>query len=69
MASRVVTVERAPRLRAVDTMGPIGAEMKRLTADPGHIDAILSEGAARAGVIARETMAAVKDIVGFVRGT
>ncbi|MFL5140407.1 MAG: tryptophan--tRNA ligase, partial [Microvirga sp.] len=54
---------------AVDTMGPIGAEMKRLTADPGHIDAILSDGAARAGVIARETMAAVKDIVGFVRGT
>jgi tryptophanyl-tRNA synthetase len=43
--------------------------MKRLTADPGHIDAILSEGAARAGVIARETMAAVKDIVGFVRGS
>ncbi|MFL4987471.1 MAG: tryptophan--tRNA ligase [Microvirga sp.] len=54
---------------AVDKMGPIGAEMKRLTADPGHIDAILSDGAARAGVIARETMAAVKDIVGFVRGT
>ena len=52
---------------AVDTMGPIGAEMKRLTADPGHIDAILSDGAARAGVIARETLAAVKDIVGFVR--
>src|SRR5215218_3264914 len=52
---------------AVDTMGPIGAEVKRLTADPGHIDAILSDGAARAGVIARETMAAVKDIVGFVR--
>jgi tryptophanyl-tRNA synthetase len=53
---------------AVAKMGPIGAEMKRLTADPGHIDAILSDGAERAGAIARETMDAVKDIVGFVRG-
>jgi tryptophanyl-tRNA synthetase len=41
--------------------------MKRLTADPGHIDRILAEGADRARGMARETMAAVKDIVGFVR--
>jgi tryptophanyl-tRNA synthetase len=52
---------------AVETLGPIGAEMMRLKADPGHIDAILADGAERARVIARPTMAAVKDIVGFVR--
>jgi tryptophanyl-tRNA synthetase len=52
---------------AVAKLGPIGAEMKRLTADPGHIDAVLVDGAERARVMARETMDTVKDIVGFVR--
>ena len=52
---------------AVERLGPIGAEMKRLQRDPGHIDAVLADGAARAGDIARDTMNAVKDIVGFVR--
>jgi len=40
--------------------------MRRLTADPRHIDGVLANGAARAREIARVTMAAVKDIVGFV---
>jgi tryptophanyl-tRNA synthetase len=52
---------------AVAKLGPINAEMKRLMADPASIDSILAEGAARAQVIAGETMNAVKDIVGFVR--
>ena len=52
---------------AVETLGPIGAEMNRLTRDPGHIDAVLADGAERAGALASETMDAVKDIVGFVR--
>jgi tryptophanyl-tRNA synthetase len=52
---------------AVTRLGPIGAEMKRLTQDPAHIDAILADGAARAQAIAAETMRAVKDIVGLVR--
>jgi tryptophanyl-tRNA synthetase len=52
---------------AVETMGPIGAEMKRLTGDKAHIDAVLADGAERASVMARPTMDAVKDIVGFVR--
>jgi tryptophanyl-tRNA synthetase len=52
---------------AVAKLGPIGAEMKRLVADPGHVDAILADGSRRASVIARETMDAVKDIVGLVR--
>jgi tryptophanyl-tRNA synthetase len=52
---------------AVAKLGPINAEMKRLVADPAHIDTLLAEGAARAQIIAAETMNAVKDIVGFVR--
>jgi tryptophanyl-tRNA synthetase len=52
---------------AVDKLAPIAAEMKRLTADPGHIDAVLADGAERARAIARPTLDAVKDIVGFVR--
>jgi tryptophanyl-tRNA synthetase len=41
--------------------------MKRLVADPGHVDKILVDGADRARVIADETMRAAKDIVGFIR--
>ncbi len=52
---------------AVAKLGPIGAEMKRLTQDPVYIDSVLAEGSARAQVLAAETMKAVKDIVGFVR--
>jgi len=51
---------------AVAKLGPINAEMKRLVADPVHIDSVLADGAARAQVIAADTMKAVKDIVGFV---
>ena len=51
---------------AVARLGPINAEMKRLLADPVYIDSVLGEGAARAQVVAAETMKAVKDIVGFV---
>ena len=54
-------------LTAVAKLEPIAAEMKRLSADPGHVDAVLADGAARAQAIAAETMKAVKDIVGFVR--
>jgi tryptophanyl-tRNA synthetase len=52
---------------AVEKLGPIGAEMKRLVRDEKHIDAILADGAARARKLAAETMNHVKDIVGFVR--
>jgi tryptophanyl-tRNA synthetase len=52
---------------AVAKLGPIGAEMKRLTADAAYIDQVLADGASRAKVIARENLAAVKDILGFVR--
>jgi tryptophanyl-tRNA synthetase len=52
---------------AVAKLGPIGAEMKKLTQDPVYIDSVLADGSARAQVLAAETMKAVKDIVGFVR--
>jgi tryptophanyl-tRNA synthetase len=52
---------------SVEKLAPITGEMKRLTADPGYIDGVLGEGAERASAIARETLDAVKDIMGFVR--
>ncbi len=51
---------------AVAKLAPIAGEMRRLLADPGHIDAILNDGADRAAAIAAPVMADVKDIVGFV---
>lgn len=51
---------------AVEVLAPINAEMRRLTGDPCHIDAILKDGAERAAVIAERTMADVKRIVGFI---
>ena len=48
-------------------LAPIAGEMKRLVADPGHIDAVLNDGADRARAIAEETMNLSKDIVGFIR--
>jgi tryptophanyl-tRNA synthetase len=52
---------------AVTKLTPINSEMKRLLNDPAAIDAVLKDGSDRARKIARETMNAVKDIVGLVR--
>jgi tryptophanyl-tRNA synthetase len=52
---------------AVAKLGPINSEMTRLVADPIYIDSVLADGAARAQIVAADTMKAVKDIVGFVR--
>ena len=52
---------------SVERLGPIGSEMNRLMKDPGAIDAVLADGARRAGEIADRTMAEVKDIVGLLR--
>jgi tryptophanyl-tRNA synthetase len=52
---------------AVTKLSPVADEMRRLMGDPGHIDAVLADGSARARALASETMDAVKDIVGFVR--
>ncbi|MBO9097098.1 MULTISPECIES: tryptophan--tRNA ligase [Rhizobium] len=51
---------------AVATLAPITGEMRRLMADPGHIDAVLRDGGARARARAEVTMQQVRDIVGFI---
>ena len=50
----------------VEVLGPIGNEMRRLVAEPHHIDAILHDGAARARALSRPVLDEVMDIVGFV---
>jgi tryptophanyl-tRNA synthetase len=59
-----------PRLAdlAVEKLGPIGAEMRRLLDDPAEIDRILADGAERARTLAAPTMAEVRKIVGFWAG-
>ena len=59
-----------PRLAdlAVEKLGPIGGEMRRLLADPGEIDRILAAGALRANEVAAPTMAEVKKLVGYWAG-
>ncbi len=52
---------------AVAQLAPMADEMRRLVADPATIDAILRDGAERAGAIAEATMAEVRSIVGFIR--
>ena len=51
---------------AVAELAPIGAEMRRLAADPAQIDAILRAGAERARALARPVLAEAKAAVGFV---
>ncbi len=51
----------------VAKLAPIASEMKKLVADPGHVDAILVDGSDRARAIADETMKLTRDIVGFIR--
>lgn len=50
----------------VAKIAPVGAELRRLEADPGYLRSVLLDGAARAAVIADKTVAEVKEIVGFV---
>ncbi len=52
---------------AVETMGPITAEMNRLLDDRGEIDRILGDGAQRARAIAAPILAKTFDIMGMVR--
>ena len=51
---------------AVDKLAPIADEMRRLQADPSEIDAVLAKGADRARELAAQTIADVKEIIGFV---
>jgi tryptophanyl-tRNA synthetase len=51
---------------AVEKLAPLASEMRRLMADPAHIDAILKDGGERARVLAEATMKTVRRIVGLL---
>jgi tryptophanyl-tRNA synthetase len=52
---------------AAEVLGRIGREMRRLVADPGHIDGILCHGSERARAIAEPNLRQVFDIMGLLR--
>jgi len=66
--SQFATFKPALADLAVEKIAPIADEMRRLLADPGHIDAVLSDGAERAEKIAAPVMKSVREIVGFLSG-
>ena len=51
---------------AVAELGPIGAEMQRLLAEPDEIDQVLSDGGARARALTAPVLADVFETVGFL---
>jgi tryptophanyl-tRNA synthetase len=51
---------------AVGKLAPIADEMRKLLADPGHIDRILSDGAQKARALTEPVMRDVRRIVGFI---
>ena len=61
------TFKEALTALAVERLGPIGAEMKRLMGEAGHIDNVLKEGAARARAIAGPVLGEVHAIVGLLK--
>lgn len=52
---------------AVEQLGPITAEMRRLMGDPAEIDRILRRGADKAGEMAARHLAELKDVIGLLR--
>src|SRR5712691_9888362 len=52
---------------AAAKLGPIGAEMQQLMKDPGHVDAVLRDGAERARALAAPILAEVYKTVGFLK--
>jgi tryptophanyl-tRNA synthetase len=52
---------------AVEVLGKIGGEMRRLMADPGYIDSVLRRGAENASAIAGPVLREVQEISGLLR--
>ncbi|MEM0908021.1 MAG: tryptophan--tRNA ligase [Pseudomonadota bacterium] len=52
---------------AVSVLSPVNDEMRRLLADPGHLDTVLRSGAERANAIATPILDDAKKVVGFAR--
>jgi tryptophanyl-tRNA synthetase len=61
------TFKEALSALSVEVLGRIGGEMRRLLADPGHIDGVLRRGAERAAAISMPVLREVKDIIGLLR--
>ena len=61
------TFKEALSALAVDVLGRVGGEMRRLLAEPGHIDRILRHGAERASAIATPVLREAQDITGLLR--
>jgi tryptophanyl-tRNA synthetase len=51
----------------VEKLAPIAAETRRLLADPGHVDAVLRDGARRAAALADPIVDEAERLVGFLR--
>jgi tryptophanyl-tRNA synthetase len=52
---------------AIASLAPIQEEMRRLMADPQHVDSVLAEGVQRARALSEPILADVQSIVGFLR--
>jgi len=50
----------------IELFAPVRERYAALIADPAHLDAVLADGAARAGAVAAETMATVRERVGLL---
>jgi tryptophanyl-tRNA synthetase len=51
---------------AVEALAPVREKTEKILADEVRLDALLARGADRAGQVARETMALVRERIGFV---
>jgi tryptophanyl-tRNA synthetase len=61
------TLKEALSEVAVTVLGRIGGEMRRLMADPGHLDRVLRDGAERARAIADPVLRQAQEICGLLR--
>ena len=51
---------------AIEKLVPISDEMRKLMADPGHIDAVLADGAERARALTDPILREIHEIVGLI---
>ena len=52
---------------AVEALAPITTEMRRLMDDPGYVDGVLRDGAARADQLAAPTLREAQEVIGLLR--
>jgi tryptophanyl-tRNA synthetase len=52
---------------AVAKLSPIADDMRRYQADPGHVEAVLADGSARARAIAAPILRDTKKLIGFIQ--